>query len=85
MLVFPDPDHRAPVPPYLQVADTIEQAIRDGTLRPGQVLPSWGDLTRATGYGRSTIRRAIGVLRAKGLVISIEARGTYVSQDIPPG
>jgi DNA-binding GntR family transcriptional regulator len=84
-LSFPDPDPRGEIPPYLQVAAVIEAAIRDGSLRPGQVLPSWGDLSRMSGYGRTTIRKAMVVLRGKGLVYTIATRGTYASRDIPPG
>lgn len=83
-LNFPDPDPRGEIPPYLQVAGVIEAAIRDGSLRPGQVLPSWGDLSRVSGYVRTTIRKAMVVLRDKGIVYSIPTRGTYVSRDIPP-
>ncbi len=84
-LDFPDPSPRAEIPPYLQVAGVIEAAIRDGTLRPGQVLPSWGDLSRLSGYGRTTVRKAMVILRDKGLVYSVQARGTYVARDIPDG
>lgn len=84
-LDFPGPDPRGEIPPYQQVAGVIERAIRDGALAPGQVLPSWGDLSRMSGYGRTTIRKAMVVLRGKGLVYSIATRGTYVARDIPPG
>lgn len=83
-LDFPDPDPRGEIPPYQQVAAVIEAAIRGGSLRPGQVLPSWGDLSRMSGYGRTTIRKAMVILRERGLVYSIPTRGTYVSRDVPP-
>ena len=84
-LSFPAPDPRGEIPPYRQVAAVIEAAIRDGSLRPGQVLPSWGDLSRMSGYGRTTIRKAMVVLRDAGLVYSIPTRGTYVAREVPPG
>lgn len=84
-LVFPQMNARDEVPLYLQVANVIEQAIRDGSLAPGQVLPSESDLIGMTGCGRKTVRHAVAVLRDKGIVYSVAKRGTYVARGRPPG
>lgn len=54
-----------------QVLAQIEQKILDGTLRPGDKLPSERDLVTALGVSRTSVREALRALEAMGV---IEAR-----------
>lgn len=54
-----------------QVLTQIEQNILDGTLRPGQRLPSERELVNALGVSRTSVREALRALEAMGI---IEAR-----------
>jgi GntR family transcriptional regulator len=60
------------------VADTLTQAIRSGTYRPGERLPSVEKLAREWGIGRSTVREALRLLQARGLVEVIHGSGTFI-------
>ena len=65
---------------YVQIADDIAARIRSGELRPGARLLS--ERALADYYGRSyqTVRRAMQVLRDRGLIVTIHGRGTFVAE-----
>jgi len=53
---------------FQDVVDQIQGAIIDGSLKPGDVLPSEMKLKEMFNTGRGTIREALRVLEQKGLV-----------------
>jgi GntR family transcriptional regulator, transcriptional repressor for pyruvate dehydrogenase complex len=58
------------------IVDQIKLLIRDGKLRPGDRLPSERDLCQRFGVSRVTVREALRVLEASGLVaIRVGAHG----------
>jgi GntR family transcriptional regulator len=59
---------------YLKVAADLRQAIADGAYGSGGRLPAEGTLAERYGVSRGTVRQALAVLRADGLVTS--RRGT---------
>ena len=61
-------------PAYRQVADRIAEAILAGELPAGEPLPNERDLSRQFGVSRTTIREALRVLQARGLVVSSGSR-----------
>lgn len=73
-------DHLDPTPLYEQVAEVLARKIEAGDLQPRQPLPSEVELAREYGVARRTVRRALEVLRERGLIVSIERRGTYVAE-----
>jgi GntR family transcriptional regulator, transcriptional repressor for pyruvate dehydrogenase complex len=58
----------------------LEKLILDGSLGPGDRLPSENDIGEKFGVSRTVIRQAIHLLAAKGLVESRPGSGTYVRQ-----
>lgn len=58
---------------YLQVSESLRQKIETGDF--GNVLPSEAALMRSHGVSRNTIRRALKVLEADGLVESAPGVG----------
>jgi DNA-binding GntR family transcriptional regulator len=64
---------------FVKVADHIEARIETGELRPGARLPGERDLAAEYHVSIGTMRRAIGVLRRRGLIVVLPARGTYVA------
>lgn len=56
-------------PAYGQVAEQLREAILDGVLEPGSVLPSERELCERFGVGRTTVREALRALQAQGLVV----------------
>jgi len=65
-------------PKYLQVADTLRQEIAEGIFRDGQTLMTEEELRLRFDVSRQTIRQAIALLEADGLVDRRRGSGTYV-------
>jgi DNA-binding FadR family transcriptional regulator len=55
---------------YERVVEQVEEAIESGALGPGQRLPSERELMVQFSVSRSTVREALRVLQARGLVRS---------------
>jgi GntR family transcriptional regulator len=58
------------VPLYQQVAAALRARITGGSLAPGEELRAEPDLAHDYNVGRKTIRDALAVLRAEGLVVT---------------
>lgn len=71
-----DPD--SPAPLYLQVAGSLELAIRQGRIRPGVALPGVRELAKRLGVHRNTVLAALSELQAQGWVESRERAGVFV-------
>ena len=67
-----------PAPPYRRVAEQLRVEIMEGQLRPGESLPSEHELAQRHGVTRTTVRKAIALLRSDGLVLSEQGRATFV-------
>ena len=70
-------------PLYQTVIDTLIARIADGTLPPGTMLPSEGDLGRELGVHQGTARKALSELEARGIVQRRQGRGTFVTVHTP--
>ena len=60
------------------VLESIKQSLLDGSLRPGQRLPTESELVEQFGISRNTIREAIKMLSAIGVVEIRRGDGTYI-------
>lgn len=69
-------------PVYKQLADLVRGQIVRGELRPGQRLPAELTYVERHGISRDSVRRAMGVLRGEGLIIT-SARGSRVQPEHP--
>jgi DNA-binding GntR family transcriptional regulator len=65
---------------YRQLAGILRDRIRSGALPAGRRMPSEKDLHDEFGLARETVRRALAVLRAEGLVIVRQGHGTFVAE-----
>lgn len=61
------------------VADRIAKAIQDGSLKPGDRLPTEHEFVQRLGVGRTSVREGLQKLQALGLVETRKGRGTFVS------
>ncbi|MEV0282474.1 GntR family transcriptional regulator [Streptomyces sp. NPDC050610] len=71
-------------PPYQQAADAIRDDITAGRLKPGERLPSNRELEERFGVANMTARSALRVLRDEGLIYTVQGRGSYVTDTLPP-
>lgn len=62
-----------------KLARKIEEAILHNEFDPGQRLPSERDLALQWKVSRSTVREALGLLQAKGLLTRRHGGGTFVN------
>ncbi|MCX7669573.1 MAG: GntR family transcriptional regulator [Anaerolineae bacterium] len=74
----PTIDRNSFEPPYYQLANILRQQIAAGELRPGDRVPSEGQLCEQYGVSPMTVRRAINILLDEGLVTAMRGRGTFV-------
>src|ERR1043165_5077796 len=67
-------------PKYRQITDAIEADIASGLLRRGQQMPTHRQLAAALGIDLTTVTRAYGDARHRGLLDARVGRGTFVSE-----
>jgi GntR family transcriptional regulator len=77
----PDINPDGPVPIYVQVADYVAAKIASGQWAPGRRLPGERDLASEWGVAYLTVRRAMQELRERGLIVTSQGRGNYVTPE----
>lgn len=74
------PTHKLSVPRISDaIAETLERRILEGSLKPGDRLPSERDLAAELGVSRPSLREAIQKLASKGMLQSRQGGGTFVT------
>ena len=68
------------VPLYLQVRDKILKRIVDEKLGPGMLIPNEQSLAKTYGTSLSTIRQAITLLVADGVLSKKQGKGTFIAE-----
>ena len=66
------------MPIYVQIVNYVKAHIDDGSWPPGHRLPAERTMAADWGVAYLTIRRAMKELRDRGLVVSVQGRGTYI-------
>jgi GntR family transcriptional regulator len=69
-------DHRLPL--YQRIADELRLRISAGEWKPGQLVPTESQLVAQFNVAVGTIRKAMEILEAAGLVERFRGRGTFV-------
>ena len=72
------------VPIYVQIRDQMLRAIGNGTLRPGEQLPTMRQVAVDLKVDLNTVRHAYDELEQTGAIVILRARGTYVAERPPP-
>lgn len=65
---------------YMQVADHVAWQIETGRLQSGARLAGERDLAQEYGVSIASVRRAVAELRDRGLVTTLPAKGTFVTE-----
>lgn len=67
-----------------EVLKRLTQIIVRGQVKPGERFPSESELSIQLGVGRNSIREAVKMLTAMGVLIIRRGSGTYVSTTVSP-
>jgi len=76
-------DVRSGMPTYMQLVNQVRRAIRNGTLRAGERLPTAREVVAALAINPNTVLKAYTQLESEELVISRPGLGTFIAQGIP--
>lgn len=71
-------DRDTPLPLYYQLEKIIEDAINNGDLKPGDLIPTEAELMQKYSVSRATVRHAIQNLENEGYLRKERAKGTFV-------
>jgi integrase len=71
-------------PAWQQVTETLTEAIRSGTLAPGDEVPSITELSALQGIGTGVIRRALETLATDGLILARRGQASIVAGRTTP-
>src|SRR3974377_584666 len=72
-------NERRSVPAYQRIQFTIRKTIADGSLRPGDAVPSERELAKIHAVSLMTARHALASLEHEGMVERRRGAGTFVS------
>ncbi len=72
-------DPASPEPPFAQLRAQLTAQIGDGTLRPGDRLPTVRALAEELGIAPNTVARAYRELEDDGLLVGRGRAGTFVT------
>jgi GntR family transcriptional regulator len=75
-------DHASGVPPYLQLVQQVEDALRLGYLTAGDQLPRVKDVVASLAINPNTVLKAYRELEQKGLVSGRPGLGTFVQPGV---
>jgi GntR family transcriptional regulator len=68
-----------PAPVYVQIERRIRMGVADGTLQPGDHLPSVRDLARQLGLSPNTVGRAYANLSREGVITARAGGGSEIA------
>lgn len=64
---------------YQQIVEQIEESVSNGSLKPGDQLPSERDLAQQFGVSRTAVREAVKALHERGRLETFAGRGTFIT------
>jgi DNA-binding transcriptional regulator YhcF (GntR family) len=67
------------VPIYLQIVDSITDAIRRGNYKKGERIYSINELSNEYFLARDTVQKAYNILHERGVITSVKGKGYYVN------
>lgn len=67
---------------YIQIVDIITKEISNGTLKPGQKIPSVREYAIIMKANPNTICKALSILEDKKLIITERTNGKFVTNDL---
>jgi GntR family histidine utilization transcriptional repressor len=74
-----------PSPRYAAIKQYLTDAVRKGTLKPGDRVPSEAELVARFGVSRMTANRALRELQSAGVLIRRTGIGSFIAEPKPIG
>jgi len=71
-------------PLYRQIKSLLLQRLESGEWRPGEVIPSEGELATRFSVSQGTVRKAIDEMAAENLLVRRQGKGTFVATHDDP-
>ena len=75
-------DLRSRTPIFEQIVTCVEELVLRGIMKPDEQLPSVRSLASELGINPNTIQKAYAELENRGIIYSLNARGSFVSSEI---
>lgn len=75
-------NHRSGVPIYKQLVQQIEKGLAGKLLKPGDQLPTVREMALNLTVNPNTVARAYRELEVRGMIVSVQGRGTFISEEI---
>ncbi len=66
-------------PIYLQIVDSIIDAVRRGNYKKGDRIFSINELSNEYFLARDTVQKAYNILHEKGVIVSVKGKGYYIN------
>ena len=67
-------------PKYLQIIHSINNSIKNGTLKKGDRLLSINELSNEFFLSRDTVQKAYDLLEKKGVILPVRGKGFYINR-----
>lgn len=77
-------DRESAVPLHIQIQEHLRVRIESGEFAVGTTIPTEAALASEYGVNRLTVRQAIADLRAVGVLVARQGRGTFVAEPATP-
>ena len=74
-------DISSQTPVYKQLINNIEENVRDGALKEGDLLPSMNELSASLDISKEAVKNAYSSLRDYGVIEAIQGKGFYVASN----
>lgn len=69
---------------YKQIVNQITEGVKNGSLLPGEKLPTQRDISIRLNIARGTLQKAFEELENKGIIETIKGSGTFVKDNRVP-
>ena len=67
-------------PKYLQIVHSITKAIKNGSLKKNERIPSINELSNEFIISRQTVQKAYALLMETGILVPIQGKGFYINR-----
>ncbi len=74
-------DKQSDFPIYQQIIQCVLEAVKDGSLKPGDKLPTEKELCFENDIARGTVRKAYDKLQKDGIITITQGKGTFVQKE----